>query len=110
MGVDWFMDRVLLHVPPALSVLSVTKGMINTSEGDFASFPEMLAGRFSGLTFNAISGPCTSYELADRDQTQVCFCGLDIKLLRRLKALLHTDYYHISLSTDVRDVECAVAL
>lgn len=112
MGVDWFMGSVIPHIPAALPVLSVTKGMVNTREGEFISFPELYARRFldSGIRFNAIGGPCTSYELADRDQTQVCFCGPDMALLRRIKAMLNTVFYHISLSEDIRGVECAVAL
>ena len=112
MGVDWFMEAVIPLLPPGLPVLSVTKGMINTEEGEFISFPELYERRFpdSGISFNAIGGPCTSYELADLDQTQVCFCGPDMALLRKIKAMLNTDYYHISLSRDIRGVECAVAL
>ncbi|NLG24123.1 MAG: glycerol-3-phosphate dehydrogenase, partial [Clostridiales bacterium] len=62
------------------------------------------------LSLNAVGGPCTSYELADHDQTTVAFCGDDMATLRYLKSLFATDYYHISLSTDVVGVECAVAM
>jgi len=62
------------------------------------------------LSFNAIGGPCTSYELADRRHSAVAFCGEDPAILRQLKALLETEYYHISLSADVVGVECAVAM
>ena len=37
-------------------------------------------------------------------------CGRDIALLRKIRAWFETDYYHVSLSTDVRGVECAVAM
>lgn len=112
MGVDWFSQQVIPKVPASLPILSVTKGMIHTEKGEFISYPEFYARQHaqSGIQFCAIGGPCTSYELADLDQTQVCFCGPDMALLRRLKALLNTDYYHVSLSTDIRGVECAVAL
>ena len=40
----------------------------------------------------------------------VCFCGEDASTLARLKEMLETDYYHISISTDVVGVEAAVAL
>ena len=60
--------------------------------------------------FNAIGGPCTSYELADHDDSHVAFCGKDMETLKYIKSLLETDYYHISLSTDVVGVECAVAM
>ena len=52
----------------------------------------------------------TAYELADLDPTTVCFCGQDIALLRKLRAMLRTEYYHITVSTDVEGLECAVAL
>lgn len=76
------------------------------------SFPHLYAERLGDkkLCLNAVGGPCTSYELADHDPTLVAFCGPDIEVLRRLKAIFETDYYHICLSTDVTGVECAVAM
>ena len=62
------------------------------------------------LSLNAIGGPCTSYELVAHDQTEVAFCGDDIKTLAYLKELMQTDYYHISITTDVMGIESAVAL
>ena len=52
----------------------------------------------------------TSYELVAHDQTEVAFCGEDITVLRRLKKWMETDYYHISVTTDVLGIESAVAL
>lgn len=110
-GIDWFMDNVLPVIPETLPVLSITKGLMDTEDGGLIAFPHLYAQRSKkNISFNAVGGPCTSYELADHDPTQVCFCGPDIKLLRKIKAMLNTDYYHISLSNDVVGVECAVAL
>ena len=67
-------------------------------------------GQGKSLSLNAIGGPCTSYELADRRHSAVCFCGEDSEILERLKGMLETAYYHISTSTDVMGVEAAVAL
>jgi len=111
-GVDWFIEQVLPLLPESLPVLSVTKGMMDTPEGELVPYPWLYKSRLGNkkLSLNAIGGPCTAYELADRDYTEVCFCGDDITLLRQFKSLLETSYYHISLSTDVMGVECAVAL
>jgi glycerol-3-phosphate dehydrogenase (NAD(P)+) len=57
-----------------------------------------------------VGGPCTSYELADLDPTTLCFCGEDARQLRQLREMLRTDYYHISITTDVTGLEVAVAL
>ena len=110
-GVDWFMETLIPRLPETLPVLSVTKGMMDQPDGSMLSYPELYrASTEKNIRFNAIGGPCTSYELADEDPTEVAFCGWDMALLRQLKTLFETPFYHISLSTDVRGVECAVAL
>ena len=128
-GVDWFGEEVLPKLPPSLPVLSVTKGLMEseTVEGlekcgpatsqtprVLLTYPEVWEARLAekGIirTICAIGGPCTSYELVAHDQTEVAFCGKDIETLRLLKAAMATDYYHISLSTDVVGIESAVAL
>lgn len=110
-GVDWFAEKIVPRIPRGVPILSVTKGLQDTPDGTLRAFPDILRESCgSGHSFNAIGGPCTSYELADRRQTTVTFCGDDMDTLRALRRMLETDYYHISLSTDVIGVECAVAM
>ena len=113
-GVDWFGEEVLPRLPPDLPVLSVTKGLMDTPDGKLLTYPAAREARLAekgiARTICAIGGPCTSYELVAHDQTEVAFCGKDIETLRMLKAAMATDYYHISLSTDVTGIESAVAL
>ena len=111
-GVDWFCDSVLTAIPESLPVLSVTKGLVGLPDGSLMTYLDLYRQRLGDrkLRLNAVGGPCTSYELADLDPTTVCFCGEDAALLRQLRDMLRTDYYHISVSTDVLGVECAVAL
>ena len=112
-GVDWFLEKVFPLIPNGLPIISVTKGMIDEEDGTMVSYPEYWQQNMpqrKNLKINAIGGPCTSYELADHDNSAVAFCGEDIKELRWFKEIFETSYYHISLSTDVLGVECAVAL
>lgn len=112
-GVDWFTNNVLPLIPKDLPVLLVTKGLAAGTSGELVTFPHYMrrkADLMNQLSLNAIGGPCTSYELADRRHSAVCFCGEDVDVLMRLKNILETDYYHISISTDVAGVEAAVAL
>ena len=113
-GVDWFGEEVLPKLPPELPVLSVTKGLMDTPDGKMLTYPEVWEARLAekGIKRDicAIGGPCTSYELVAHDQTEVAFCGKDMNVLRMLKSAMATDYYHISLSTDVVGIESAVAL
>lgn len=111
-GVDWFCERILPGIPESLPVLSITKGLVNLPDGTLISYLDLYRQRLGEKkrSLNAVGGPCTAYELADLDPTTVCFCGDDIGLLRRLRELFRTEYYHISVSTDAMGLECAVAL
>ena len=112
-GVDWFCDVILPVLDEKVPLITVTKGMIDLEDGTLLPYPTLFAQRQpegKNINFNAIGGPCTSYELADHDDSHVCFCGYDMETLKFIKSLLETSYYHISLSTDVLGVETAVAL
>ena len=111
-GVDWFCEHVLPKIPEHTPILNVTKGMMNDEQGKLIPYPHLYRDRIAPMKRNlcAVGGPCTSYELADHDQTHVSFCGDDMQTLRFLKSLFESEYYHISLSTDVVGVECAVAM
>ncbi len=113
-GVDWFGDYVLPKIPDEIPVLTVTKGLWNTPEGELLPYPMVWQKKLDALgkklSLNAVGGPCTSYELVAHDQTEVAFCGKDIATLKKLRDIMHTDYYHISITTDVMGIESAVAL
>ena len=113
-GVDWFGEHVLPAVPEETPVLSVTKGLFDCPDGRLLTYPAVWAQRLAekGMkrNLNAVGGPSTSYELVAHDQTEVAFCGPDMETLRRIRTMMETDYYHISLTTDVTGIESAVAL
>ena len=113
-GVQWFANEILPVIPESAIVLTVTKGLMNTPDGKLLTYPELWKNKLKSinktLSLNAIGGPCTSYELVAHDQTEVAFCGDDINVLKYLKELMQTDYYHISTTTDVVGIESAVAL
>ena len=113
-GVDWFGEEVLPKIPVEIPVLSVTKGLLDQDDGTLLCYPQVWEARLAAKGIKrdicAIGGPCTSYELVAHDQTEVAFCGKDIEVLRKIKAIMATDYYHVSLSTDVVGIESAVAL
>jgi glycerol-3-phosphate dehydrogenase (NAD(P)+) len=84
--------------------------MVDMPDGTMKTYPELYYEAAPDRIFCAIGGPCTSYELADRDHTAVCFCGKDEKVLNWMKSLLECGFYHISISTDMTGVEFAVAM
>ena len=113
-GVDWFGEHVLPRIAEGTPVLTVTKGLMNNEKGELEPYPYLWQRTLDRLGRHlplcAVGGPCTSYELVAHDQTEVAFCGRDMNTLRRIKELMQTEYYHISLSTDIMGIESAVAL
>lgn len=113
-GVEWFGEKILPLIADGTPLLTVTKGLLDTEDGRLLTYPdywrEVLKQYNKRVPLNAIGGPCTSYELVAHDQTQVSFCGEDITVLKQLKAAMQTDYYHISITTDITGIESAVAL
>lgn len=111
-GVEWFGKNVLPKIPKNLPVLSVTKGLYADEKGKFIPFPDYLSTfeGCEGLSLNAVGGPCISFELADRHDTVVAFCGHNMDDLKKIKSMLQTPYYHINLTCDVMGLEMAVAM
>lgn len=113
-GVEWFRDEILPRLYENIPVISVTKGLMNTPDGSLLTYLDIWQKKLDELgkniPLNAIGGPCTSYELVAHDQTEVSFCGKEMNVLKMIKTAMATDYYHISLSTDIVGVESAVAL
>ena len=113
-GVEWFGDEILPRIPEQIPVLTVTKGLMDTPDGKLLTYPaiwkQKLEKMGKRLSLNAIGGPCTSYELVAHDQTEVAFCGDDLEILEKLRKIMATSYYHVSITTDVVGIESAVAL
>ena len=113
-GVDWFADIILPVLPNGMKILTVTKGLLDTPDGKLMTYPHYWEGKAKALgknfSFNAIGGPCTSYELVFGDQTEVAFCGKNAEDLQFLRKLMETDYYHITITDDIVGIESAVAL
>ena len=113
-GVEWFRDFVLPQLPENVPMISVTKGLVDLPDGRLITYVDVWQKKLDELGKNiplcAIGGPCTSYELVSHDQTEVTFCGKNMDVLKMIKSAMATDYYHISLSTDIVGVESAVAL
>ncbi len=113
-GVEWFAEKILPILPESAPVITVTKGLMDLPDGSLITYPAYWQSKLDKLgkklSLNAIGGPCTSYELVAHDQTEVAFCGGNLEVLHWIRSIMQTDYYHISLSTDVTGIESAVAL
>lgn len=110
-GVKWFEDTVLPLLPEGVPVLSVTKGLESREDGTLVPFPTAMMERADRpVCINAVGGPVISFELAARQNTEIAFCGPDMGTLRKIRDMLATEYYHITITTDINGLECAVAM
>ena len=114
-GVEWFAEHVGAYMTPEVPVLSVTKGLKDTPQGDLWVIPEYLnrllpAEKQGKISLNAVGGPVISHELAGRRHTGTVYCGSDPEILKRLQSIFATHYYHVVISSDVIGVEVCAAL
>lgn len=109
-GVEWFAENVIPALKSGQRVLAITKGLHENADGTLSPFPIWFSSLRPDVSFNAVGGPCISFELADRIHTEVAFCGKDKDILNELRAALKTEYYHISVTDDIAGIETAVAL
>ena len=109
-GVSWFAESVLPMLKSGTPVLAITKGLHKKEDGSLQPFPVYFANLRPDVSFNAVGGPCISFELADRIYTQVAFCGPERTTLNMLRNAFATDYYNISVTEDICGIETAVAL
>jgi glycerol-3-phosphate dehydrogenase (NAD(P)+) len=109
-GIGWAVDILnrLLTVPRPVAF--VTKGL-DASDAGLATYAETLPGRIAGMSaFVGIGGPCIARELANRLPTASIYACKDIDIARHFAALLRTDYYRLSVTTDDTGVEACAAL
>ncbi len=109
-GVEWFAANVIPYLKSGQKVLAITKGLHRAADGAPLPFPLWFSALRPDVSFNAVGGPCISFELADRIHTEVAFCGRDKETLAFLRDAFATAYYHISVTDDIRGIEAAVAL
>ncbi len=110
-GVEWFADEILPQIKDNTPVLLVTKGLHSKGNGELCSFVDYFEEKCGGrVPFHAMGGPCISYELADRHNTFIGICGYNRFLLKKIRDMLETPYYHINTTTDVAGFEMASAI
>ena len=112
---DWFGETVGPFMVPEVPVLAITKGLFARENGDLQILPDRLndmlpKDKRGKISLNAVAGPCIAQELSARRQTCVYFCGWNEAVLRGLRSLFATPYYHIFISTDFMGAEAGVAM
>jgi glycerol-3-phosphate dehydrogenase (NAD(P)+) len=114
-GVRWIGQTIGPYLRPGQAILSVTKGLEATEDGDLRILPDVLAGELppdirDRVAQAAVGGPCVAGELAGRRHSCVVFGSRDVDAAERLAALFRTSYYHVWTTADLVGLEVCAAL
>jgi len=109
-GIGWAVDILNTLLVDRLPVAFVTKGLAVRDEG-VATYAETLPPQVRQMSaFIGIGGPCIARELANRQPTASIYACKDLQVAERFAALMRTDYYRLSVTTDDTGVEACAAL
>jgi glycerol-3-phosphate dehydrogenase (NAD(P)+) len=95
----------------AKALVTVAKGLIEIKD-EILTIPEYIAREFEDLSGRvvAITGPSIAREVAAKAPTKVVFAGENTKFVRGIAKLFETDFYRITITTDILGAELTSAL
>lgn len=109
-GIAWVTDILnrLMTVPRPVAF--VTKGL-DAAGSTVSTYAQTLPSRIPMMSaFIGIGGPCIARELANRLPTASIYACEDISVAKQFAAIMDTDYYRLSVTTDATGVEACAAL
>ncbi|PDS48527.1 glycerol-3-phosphate dehydrogenase [Rhizobium anhuiense] len=109
-GIVWVTDVLNRLMTVARPVAFVTKGLVSAGS-TVSTYAQTLPSRIPMMSaFIGIGGPCIARELANRLPTASIYACEDISIAEQFAATMATDYYRLSITTDVTGVEACAAL
>ena len=113
-GIEWASIELSRALKQNIPILILTKGLaINNNNYEVLAHKMERLLKINGIketNISAAGGPCLAKELANRVHTSVVFANKNIEIVDKIKNIVSTDYYHISLSNDVVGVEICAAI
>ena len=115
-GIEWISEELKkisynLELPP---LLMLTKGLgVNGKKYELLvdKLTRLLSQRgIKNINLSAVGGPCLAAGLANRVHSSVVIASKNSETADLLRKMLSTDYYHISISTDITGVEVCAAI
>ena len=113
-GIEWASFELSKLIKKNIPILILTKGLsINDNKYEILADKMERILKKNGVketNISAAGGPCLAKDLAGRAHTSVIFANKNIEVVKQIKRLVSTDYYHIFLSDDVAGVEICAAI
>ena len=115
-GIDWIADELKkISLNGKLpNLLMLTKGL-SIHDDKYETLVDKLKRLLSekgveNINLSAVGGPCLAQGLANRVHSAVVIANKNLDTALDLKKLLSTEYYHISVSSDINGVEICAAI
>ncbi len=113
-GIEWASLELSKVLKNNIPILILTKGMsINKNNYEVLVHKMKRILKKEGITetnISAVGGPCLAKGLSEKVHTSVVFANDNIQNANKIKKLVSTDYYHISVTDDVIGVEVCAAI
>jgi len=115
-GIDWIAEELkkVSKNGELPNLLMLTKGLsINGEKYELLvdKLERLLSEKgIKNINLSAVGGPCLASGLANRVHSGVVIANKDLNTAKSLSEMLSTDYYHISVSSDINGVEVCAAI
>tara|TARA_B100000945_G_scaffold308518_1_gene298320 strand:- start:1066 stop:2097 length:1032 start_codon:yes stop_codon:yes gene_type:complete len=115
-GIDWVADELIKVCDKGKlpKILMLTKGLSvngNNYELLVDKLKRLLLNKgIQNINLSAVGGPCLAPGLANRVHSGVVIANENIDTAKSLAKMLSTDYYHVSVSSDINGVEVCAAI
>ncbi len=101
-------QRLKTHVPPDVPIVSVTKGIENTTLLRPSEILTDVLGPAHSIA--ALSGPTIADEVADKMPATASVASADVALAKNVQAIFTTPYFRVYTNDDIVGVELAGAV
>ena len=115
-GIEWVAEELnkISQKGKLPNLLMLTKGLsINGKEYELLvdKLDRLLSIKgIKNINISAVGGPCLAPGLANRIHSGVVIANKNLDTAKSLSKMLSTDYYHVSVSSDINGVEVCAAI
>jgi len=115
-GIDWIAEELkkVSENGKLPNLLMLTKGLgVNGKQYELLvdKLERLLSEKgIKNINLSAVGGPCLAPGLANRVHSGVVIANKNLDTAKSLSKMLSTDYYHVSVSSDINGVEVCAAI
>jgi len=113
-GIEWISLELSKSLKSNIPILILTKGLaLHNNKYEILAHKMERLLKNNGIkktNISAAGGPCLAKGLANKVHTSVVFANKNIKSAKKIAEIVSTNYYHVTISTDIIGVEVCAAI